>query len=252
MQPPSRSVLITGASAGIGAALAMEFARRGCALALAARRLDVLESLAPALLAAGACRVVPIQLDVSETSAIEPAVRRAAEALGRLDVVIANAGIGVHTPVGKGRLADMHSTLEVNLVGAIATLEAALPVMRAQGSGQLVGVTSVAGAKGLPRLAAYSASKAGLHRYLQSARAELRGTGITVTELAPGFIDTEMNRGQGALPFVIPVERGAAIMARMIDRRVGLRWVPVLPWTVIVALLKLLPAALLAPRPRRR
>jgi hypothetical protein len=73
-----------------------------------------------------------------------------------------------------------------------------------------------------------------------------------VTELAPGFIDTEMNRGQGALPFVIPVERGAAIMARMIDRRVGLRWVPVLPWTVIVALLKLLPAALLAPRPRRR
>ena len=251
MSPP-RTILITGASAGIGASLALEFARRGYALALAARRLDALEAAVPKLRAAGAPDVVALRLDVADTASIEPAVQRAATALGRLDVLVANAGIGVLTPVGKGRLIAMRDTLQVNLLGAIATIEAALPVMQAQGSGQVVGITSVAGAKGLPGFAAYSASKAGLRRYLQSARAELRGSPIVVTELAPGFIDTEMNRGYGARPFVIPVERGAALMADMIERRVGMRWVPVLPWTVIALLLKLLPAAALAPRRRRQ
>jgi NAD(P)-dependent dehydrogenase (short-subunit alcohol dehydrogenase family) len=100
----------------------------------------------------------------------------------------------------------------------------------------------------MPGMGAYSASKAGLHRYLQALRAEMRGTPIRVTELAPGYIDTEMNRGLGARPFVISLERGAAILARMIEREVGLRWVPVLPWTLVVPLLKLMPGALLAPR----
>ena len=249
--PSARTILITGASGGIGASLALEFARRGYALALAARRLDVLEAAVPVLRAAGAPAIVPIRLDVADTASIEPAVQRAAQALGRLDVVVANAGIGVPTPVGKERLPAMRDTLQVNLLGAIATIEAALPILKAQGGGQVVGITSVAGSKGLPGFAAYSASKAGLRRYLQAARAELRGTRIVVTELAPGFIDTEMNRGYGARPFVIPVERGAAIMARMIERRVGLRWVPVLPWTIIAMLLKLLPAAVVAPRQKR-
>ncbi|HET7204316.1 MAG TPA: SDR family NAD(P)-dependent oxidoreductase [Steroidobacteraceae bacterium] len=243
-----RTFLITGASAGIGAALALEFARRGHALALAARRVENIEAMVPGLRAAGASRVVAIRLDVADTASIEPAIQQAAQALGRLDVVVANAGVGQRTPVGKGRLPVVRETLVVNLLGAIATIEAALPIMRAQGAGQVVGITSVARTRGLPGLGAYSASKAGLHRYLQSARAELRGTGITVTELAPGFIDTDMNRGQGARPFVIPVERGAAIMARMIERRVGMRWVPILPWTVIAPLLDILPAAVLAPR----
>ncbi|HET9693933.1 MAG TPA: SDR family NAD(P)-dependent oxidoreductase [Steroidobacteraceae bacterium] len=247
----ARTILVTGASAGIGAALALEFARRGHALALAARRVENIEAMVPALREAGAAQVVAIRLDVADTAAIEPAVRQAAQALGRLDVVVANAGVGQLTPVGKGRLPVVRETLQVNLLGAIATIEAALPIMRAQGGGQVVGITSVAGAKGMPGFSAYSASKAGLHRYLQSARAELRGTGIVVTELAPGFIDTDMNRGYGARPFLITVERGAAIMASMIERRVGMRWVPVLPWTVIALLLKILPAAVLAPRQRR-
>jgi NAD(P)-dependent dehydrogenase (short-subunit alcohol dehydrogenase family) len=251
MPPTPRTLLITGASAGLGAGLALEFARRGCALAIAARRLEQLEAMVPSLLAAGAPKVVPIRLDVADTASIEPAVQRAARELGRLDVVVANAGVGQLTPVGKGRLPVMRETFTINLLGAVATIEAALPIMKAQGSGQVVGITSVAGAKGLPGFAAYSASKAGLHRYLQSARVELRGTGITVTELAPGFIDTGMNRGYGARPFVIPAEKGVAIMARMIDRRVGQRWVPVLPWALIALLLKILPAAVLAPRQRR-
>jgi short-subunit dehydrogenase len=241
-------MLITGASSGIGAGLAREFARRGYRLALAARRTERLEAMVPQLLAAGSPQVVAIALDVADTDSIEPAVRGAAAALGRLDVVVANAGVGHVTPAGKGRLPQMRETIVVNLLGAIATIEAALPIFREQGAGHVVGVTSVAGAKGLPGFGAYSASKAGLHRYLQALRAETRGTPLVVTELAPGYIDTDINRGYGSRPFLIDVDRGAALMARMIERKVGMRWVPVLPWTLVAALLKLLPAAVLAPR----
>ena len=246
-----RTILITGASAGIGAAVALEFARRGYSLALAARRTDKLEAMVPALQAAGAPRVLTLKLDVADTNSIAPALQQAAASLGRLDIVVANAGIGVLTPTGKGYLPQIQQTLQVNLLGAIATIEAALPILQAQGGGQVVGITSVAGAKGMAGFSAYSASKAGLHRYLQSLRAEVRGQPIVVTELAPGFIDTEMNRGYGARPFVIPVEKGAAIIARMIENKVGMRWVPVLPWTIVAMLLKVLPAALLAPRQRQ-
>lgn len=249
--PGARCILITGASSGIGEGLAREFARRGYGLAIAARRLDRLEALAPRLLAAGAAQVVTIALDVADTDAIEPAVQRAAAQLGRLDVIVANAGVGPLTPAGRGKLPLMRETININLTGAIATIEAALPIFRTQGSGHVVGVTSVAGSKGLPGFGAYSASKAGLHRYLQSLRAELRGTPVVVTELAPGFIDTDINRNKGARPFLIDADRGAAIMARMIERQVGKRWVPVLPWTIIAQLLKILPAAVLAPRQKR-
>jgi NAD(P)-dependent dehydrogenase (short-subunit alcohol dehydrogenase family) len=242
--PPAagRTILITGASSGIGAGLALEFARRGYGVAIAA--------LAPRLRAAGASKVVLLALDVADTDAIEPVVQRAAADLGRLDIVVANAGVGPVTPTGRGKLPLMRETLNINLIGAIATIEAALPIFRAQGTGHVVGITSVAGSKGLPGFGAYSASKAGLHRYLQSLRAELAGSAVTVTELAPGFIDTDINRGHGSRPFVIDVDRGAAIMARMIERRVGKRWVPVVPWTVIALLLKVLPAKMLAPRRR--
>jgi NAD(P)-dependent dehydrogenase (short-subunit alcohol dehydrogenase family) len=249
--PAGRTMLITGASSGIGAGLALEFARRGYGLAIAARRADRLEALAPQLGAAGASQVVIVPLDVADTAAIEPAVQRAAAELGRLDVIVANAGIGPLTPTGRGKLPLMRETLNVNLVGAIATIEAALPIFRAQGFGHVVGVTSVAGSKGLPGFSAYSASKAGLHRYLQSLRAEQGESGVVVTELAPGFIDTDINRDKGARPFLIDVDKGSAIMARMIERQVGKRWVPVLPWTIIAQLLKILPASVLAPRRKR-
>jgi hypothetical protein len=178
-------------------------------------------------------------------------VRRAATQLGRLDVIVANAGVGYLTPAGRGKLSLVRETFNVNLLGAVATIEAALPIFHAQGCGHVVAITSVAGSRGLPGFGAYSASKAGLHRYLQALRVELRGTPVVVTELAPGYIDTDLNRNKGARPFLIDVDRGSAIMARMIERRVGQRWVPVLPWTIIAPLLKILPAAVLAP-PRKR
>jgi len=247
----TRTILITGASSGIGAALAHEFASRGYALALAARRTEKIEALIPGLRAAGAPQVECVSLDVADTDAIAPAVQLAAQKLGRLDIVIANAGVGLATPVGRGRMAEISQTIRVNLLGAIATIEAALPIMRSQGGGQIVGITSVAAARGMAGFSAYSASKAGLHRYLQSLRIETYGSNIVVTEIAPGYIDTDLNRGNPSRPFVIPLEKGAAIIAGMIERRVGLRWAPVLPWTLLVPILKLMPAALLAPRRRK-
>jgi hypothetical protein len=248
--PAPRSILITGASSGIGAALAAEFARRGYAIALAARRVERLEALAGQLASLGAARVLALPLDVTDPAAIRTTLERAARELGRLDVVVVNAGVGYSIPAGKGSFDQVRRTLDTDLMGAIATIEFALPQLRAQGGGQIVGITSVAGARGLPYLGAYSAAKAGLHRYLQALRAELRHEPVVVTELAPGYIDTDINRGRPNRPFLITVERGGAIMARLIERGVGHRYVPAWPWVLLVPLVRILPTRLLAPRRR--
>lgn len=247
----TRSIFITGASSGIGEALAGEFARRGYAVAVAARRADRLENLSARLSALGAARVLPLALDVTDFAAIDAALGHAVDEFGRLDVVVANAGVGYALPAGTGRFERVRQTIDTDLTGAIATIEYALPRLRAQGGGQVVGITSVAGARGMPMLGAYSAAKAGLHRYLQAVRAEVRHEPITVTELAPGYIDTDMNRDVKRRPFVIPVERGGELMARLIERRVGHRYVPGWPWTLLAPAFKLLPTRLIAPRRRR-
>jgi len=247
----ARSIFITGASSGIGEALAVEFACRGYAVAIAARRLDRLQALEPRLVALGAASVFPVELDVDDLASIPGVLDRAARALGRLDIVIANAGIGPGTPIGKGRFEQARQTITTNLLGAMATIDAAVTILRAQGGGQIVGITSVAGGRGLAAFGAYSASKAALHRYLQALRVEVHHEPIAVTELSPGFIDTDLNRSMPSRPFVISLEKGGAIMARMIERQVGFRFVPVFPWVFVVPLVKLLPTAWLAPKPRR-
>ena len=245
-----RSIFITGASSGIGEALAVEYARRGWRIALAARRVERLEALAARLRALGAGTVLPVALDVTDFDGIGAALARASAEFGRLDVVVVNAGVGYTVPAGKGRFDLVKKTIDTDLTGAMATIEQALPLLRSQGGGQIVGITSIAGVRGVPLMGAYSASKAGLHRYLQAVRAEVRGEPITVTELAPGYIDTDMNRGMKNRPFVIPVERGAAIMVRLIDRRVSHSYVPRWPWSIVAPLFRILPMALLAP-PRK-
>jgi len=247
----AKSIFITGASSGIGAALAVEFARRGYAVAVTGRRVERLEALAARLTELGAAAALPIELDVTDYPQIDAALGRAFDAFGRLDVVVANAGVGHSLPAGRGKFDLLRQTIDTDLTAAIATIEFALPRLRAQGGGQVVAVTSVAASRGMTYLGAYSAAKAGLHRYVQALRAELRREPITVTELAPGYIDTDMNRGVKSRPFVIPVERGAATMARMIERRVEHRFVPVLPWTLLAPLMKLVPTRLLAPPPRK-
>lgn len=247
----ARSIFITGASSGIGAALAEEFARRGYAVAIAGRRLERLEALAARLRELGAVQVLPLELDVTDFASIDVALERAAQAFGRLDVVVANAGVGYSTPAGSGRFELVRRTIDTNLTGAIATIESALPRLRAQGGGQVVAVTSVAKSRGMPFLGAYAATKSGLSRYLDALRAEVRHEPIVVTELAPGYIDTDMNRGVSNRPFVIPLERGGALMARMIEKGVRHRYVPAWPWALLAPLTRIVPTRLLAPRPRK-
>jgi len=248
----AKSIFITGASSGLGETIAAEFARRGYAIAIAARRVERIQALAGRLRDEGAAAVLPVALDVTDFASIDAALERAAREFGRLDVVVANAGVGYSLPVGRGKFEQVRQTIDTNLTGAIATLEFALPRLRAQGGGQLVAITSVAGSRGMPFMGAYSAAKAGLHRYVQALRAEVKHEPIVVTELAPGYIDTDMNRGVKSRPFVIPLEKGGAILARMIERGVGHRYVPAWPWTIVVPLLQLLPTRVLAPPPREK
>jgi NAD(P)-dependent dehydrogenase (short-subunit alcohol dehydrogenase family) len=247
----SRTVLITGASSGIGEALARELARRGYRLALLARRIEVLEALAMELRSAGSPEVVTAALDVRNAASIEPALRAAADSLGGLDIVIANAGVAHSAAVGRGTLEQLIETFEVDLTGACATIDAAMRHFRERGHGQVVAITSVARYRGLPGFGAYSAAKQGLHRYMQALRIESSHENIQVTELAPGYIDTPMNRGSASRPFLIDAEKGARIMADMIESGVAYATVPRMPWRLIGSLMRIIPPRWLAPGRRR-
>ena len=237
--------LLTGASSGIGAELARELARRGYDLVLAARRTDSIQLLAAELSASGARRVVALPLDVTDFAAAQAIVQQAREALGGLDGVIANAGIALSGRIGSGHFANDRRVIDTNLTGAMATLDAATELFRAQGRGHLVAVSSVAGRAGLPFNAAYSASKFGLRGYMRTLEAELVGTDIHTTLLLPGFIDTPINQGMASRPFVIDVQRGVRLIARHIQSRKRVAYVPGWPWALLAPLLAALPPRIL-------
>ena len=242
----ARTIFLTGASAGLGEGMARAFARRGYALALAARRVDKLQTLADELRSIGAANVTVHSLDVTDFDSVPRVIGEAAAAMGGLDIVIANSGIGIPSPVGRGAFEAARRVIDTNLTGAIATVDAAVEIFRKQGHGHIVAISSVAAVRGMPGQGAYSASKSGLTRYLEALRCEVAGTGIRVTDLAPGFIDTELNRGMPSRPFLVSAEKGTEMMAAMIEQEVGFRYVPLMPWTLIAQVLKILPARLLA------
>jgi short-subunit dehydrogenase len=244
----AKTVFITGASSGIGRALALELAGRGYDLFLTARRLDALEQVSADIASAHPARRVEVRrLDVTDDADAANAIAEAAETLGRCDIVVANAGLGNSPRVGEGGMARNRAIVETNLIGAMATIDAAVALFRRQGgAGQIVGISSVAGVRGLPGSASYSASKAGVTVYLEAVRAETYGEPITVTTIAPGYIDTPLNQEMKSRPFLIDVEKGAQITADLIERGVGYATVPRFPWTVLKPLLRLLPTSLLA------
>jgi short-subunit dehydrogenase len=243
----AKTVFITGASSGIGRALALELADRGYDLFLTARRLEALEQVRSDIAARDPARRVEVRpLDVTDDADVSAAIAEAAEKLGRVDIVVANAGVGNSGRVGEGSMERGRLIVETNLIGAMATIDAAVALFRRQGGGQVVGVGSVAGVRGLPGSASYSASKAGIAAYLESVRAETHKEPITVTTILPGYIDTAINQNMTSRPFLIDVEKGARITADLIERGAGSATVPRLPWTVIVPLLRVLPTSLLA------
>ncbi len=248
-------VLITGASSGIGQALALRYHRAGWRLALVARRSDEMRQWAAAH-GIASDRVAVYGADVCDLAAIGEAGRHCIATQGLPEVVIANAGISVGMDSADAAdLAVMRSILETNVLGVAATFQPFVAAMRSRRSGTLVGIASVAGIRGLPGHGAYCASKAAVIAYCESLRGECRPDGIKVVTLAPGYIDTPLTRrNRYAMPFLLSAERFADQAYRSIEA--GQRF-HVIPWQmgVVATLMRLMPGAwhdrLFAGRPRK-
>jgi NADP-dependent 3-hydroxy acid dehydrogenase YdfG len=212
-----RTAYITGASSGIGRALALELAGRGVHVALAARRAAELDALVAQIGERGG-RALAITVDVADPDAAMEAVRKADRELGPLEMVIANAGVGHAGHASTLHWDDVSRILDVNVRGAMATLCAAIPIFLAHKAGHLVGVTSLAGRRGLPGAGAYGASKAALSMFLETLRIDLAGAGIRVTDVQPGFVATPMTaRARHPLPFLWTADRTAQHIARRLE-----------------------------------
>jgi short-subunit dehydrogenase len=234
-------VVITGASSGIGEALAREYARRGAILGLIARRSDALHALQKQL----PCTSSIYAVDVRDANAMVSAAREFMSSYGGADVVIANAGVSAGT---RTEHAEDHCVfqeiLDTNLMGMVNTFAPFIPRMRSSATGTLVGMASVAGFRGLPGSAAYCASKAGAIAYLESLRVELRSSGLAVVTISPGYIATSMTRNNPYhMPFLLAADRAARHMVRSIERR---KRHVVIPWqmALVGAVLKVLPGPL--------
>jgi NADP-dependent 3-hydroxy acid dehydrogenase YdfG len=211
-------VLLTGASSGIGRALALEYARRGAHVMAVARREDELRSLCSEITTTGG-RASHLVCDVANAEAARDVVTRAERELGSLDMVIANAGVGGSKHSSRLGLDDISRMIDVNVRGAMATLAAAIPIMLAQKHGHLVGVTSLAGRRALPASAVYSASKAALSTFLEALALDLGAAGLRVTDVQPGFVDTAMTeKNRHPMPFMWDAPKAARVIADRLER----------------------------------
>ncbi len=227
------TAVITGASTGIGRALAFEFVRRGYHVGLTARRLPALVELREELLAAdktGKLRIEITTLDVDDDASVGPIMATLFENLGAVDIVVVNAGINDFTSVGKGDFAREKQLLQTNLIGAIATVHAAVEYFRPRGAGHIVGISSLAALQGMPKQAAYCASKAGFSMYLDAARIELKHKNIRITKILPGFVKTSIMPHIGKYPFAVTAEQAATEMVTIIESGKALGFVPAFPW----------------------
>ena len=239
--PQAPLVFITGASSGIGQALATRYAQAGWRLALVARRVAEVEAWAVAQGLARAQWAV-YRADVADTDSIVAAGRACIAAQGLPDVVIASAGISVGMDTAERADIDLlRDLLATNNVGLAATFHPFLAAMRARGSGTLVGVASVAAIRGLPGHGAYSASKAAVVAYCESLRVECRGSGVRVVTLLPGYVATPLTaRNPYSMPFLMPAADFAERAMRAIAAGDSYR---VIPWQMgwIAKLLRVLP-----------
>lgn len=215
-----KTALITGASSGIGRACALALAREGVDLALLGRREQALDAVAAAVAHEGV-RAVSLRADVADRDQAGQVLQRAVAGLGRVDIVIANAGIYWRRPIAELTLAELDQVMAVNFYGAVALPLAALPAMLERKSGHLVFVSSLDGKKGIPPDGAYVASKFALGGFAEVLRQELRGTGVEVTVVCPGRVDTPMitDLEVPAVSAKMSPERVARAIVRGIRRR---------------------------------
>jgi len=247
-----RCVFITGASSGLGAALAAHYAREGATLGLVARRADALRAVAARLPTPAAT----YPADVADLGALRAAAEDFLERHGVPDIVIANAGVSVGTLGAEDEdLPVLERVLATNVVGLAATLTPFVAPMRSRANGILAGIASIAGFRGLPGAGAYSASKAAAIAWLESLRVELHGSGVSVVTICPGYIDTPMTRANPySMPFLLPADEAARRIARTIAAK---RSFAVIPWqmAIVGCFMRQLPNglydALAARRPRK-
>ncbi|WP_297842584.1 SDR family NAD(P)-dependent oxidoreductase [Pseudomonas sp.] len=242
----SKSVFITGASSGLGRQVASEFASRGYDLALAARQIDVLQTIKSELEERHGVRVLVYPLDVSDAKQVRDTLNTASAELGKLDIVVANAGLGSDGRIGRIDFANSRQLFEVNVIGACATIDAAITLFKSQGHGQIVAMSSIASWRGLPGSGAYSASKAAVSVYMEALRAESQGKNLTVTVIYPGYIDTPMNNKLKSRPFLLPLEEGGKRIADAILQRRKRAVIPGYPWLLLRPVLQLMPTALIS------
>ena len=215
----NKVVMITGASSGIGRGLAVEIARRGAKLGLVARRVEVIEEVVREIESAKG-KAVALPADVQAVDAVSAAADSLRASFGPIDVLIANAGIGPTRDAVNFSATEVSEVIKVNVIGASNSVAAVIPEMVARASGQLVAISSLAAYRGLPRSAAYCASKAAVSAFFESLRLDLGPRGIDVTIIHPGFIRTPLTGGRAAqMPYLMELDDAVGKMVRAIEQR---------------------------------
>ncbi|WP_290871101.1 SDR family oxidoreductase [Aquabacterium sp.] len=233
--PIRQTILITGASSGLGEGMARAFAAMGRHLALCARRTERLLALQAELQARHpGIRVSVRALDVNDHAQVFAVFEAFRAEFGQIDRVIVNAGLGKGQPIGKGRFDANLQTAQTNFIAALAQCEAAVGIFRAQNAGHLVSIASMSAMRGLPRnLTTYAATKAGLAALTEGIRADLLRTPIKVSTLYPGYIETELSSKAAKTPLMVDTASGCRALVAAIEREPATACVPWWPWTLM-------------------
>lgn len=210
-------VFITGASTGIGRALALVLAARGCALALTARRRTLLDELACEVERLGG-QALALVCDVGDAQQVQAAVAATQQRFGRIDCALLSAGISEPTKAATFSAAAFEHLLQTNLLGVAYCLDVLIPLMREQGGGQIAVLSSLAGDRGMPGSAGYCASKAAVNALFDGLRGPLHPHGIELVTVAPGYVLTPMTEKFGKLPFVMTADEAAQLIVRRLER----------------------------------
>ncbi|KQZ76001.1 SDR family oxidoreductase [Nocardioides sp. Root151] len=244
----TKTILITGASSGLGAEMARQFGHLGYDLALCARRLEKLEELRADIIAKHPDRRVEIrQLDVTDDDQVFEVFRGFAADFGTIDRIVINAGLGKGAPLGTGRYAANRETAMTNFVAALAQSEAAMEIFRAQDAGHFVMISSMSAMRGMPKaMTTYAATKAGVAHLAEGLRTELHGRPIKVSVIYPGFIASEMNeKAEHKSPLQVSTEKGVKAIVHAIEKEKDSACVPPLPWAPMSVVMKHAPLPVL-------
>ena len=238
-----KSVLITGASSGIGYGAAKILANEDCRIAILARRIDKLEKFANEYKTPGNT-ILPVKCDVSDKEEVYSAVDTVLEKFGEIDIAILNAGTSYRLEAEDFSSDKGEEIISVNLTGKFCFLDKLIPYFIKKKSGMIVGVSSLADVRGFPRSAFYNASKAGFSKLLESLRIELRSYGIKVITVRPGFVRTPMtDKNEFYMPFLMDVDKAAGIIVNGIKKEKRIIQFP-LPIVLSTKLIQLMPDSL--------